>query len=78
MHGAIPPLPQCVFMVWCIVKHWDNLLYFYNLVFVIVIVSSLILYKTKTCSYVYGLSPYKISMFRLLSPPSRKLNIQFA
>jgi hypothetical protein len=24
MHGAIPPLPQYVFMVWCLVKHRDN------------------------------------------------------
>jgi hypothetical protein len=24
MRGAIPPLPQHVFMVWCLVKHRDN------------------------------------------------------
>jgi hypothetical protein len=24
MHGAIPPLPQYVFMWWCIVKHKDT------------------------------------------------------
>jgi hypothetical protein len=24
MRGAIPPLPQCVFMAWCLVKHRDN------------------------------------------------------
>jgi hypothetical protein len=24
MCGAIPPLPQYVFMVWCLVKHRDN------------------------------------------------------
>jgi hypothetical protein len=24
MRGAIPPLPQYVFMVWCLVKHRDN------------------------------------------------------
>jgi hypothetical protein len=24
MHGAIPPLPQYVFMAWCLVKHRDN------------------------------------------------------
>jgi hypothetical protein len=32
MRGAIPPLPQYVFMAWCLVKHRDNftfLLYFY-------------------------------------------------
>jgi hypothetical protein len=24
MSGAIPPLPQYVFMAWCLVKHRDN------------------------------------------------------
>jgi len=24
MRGTIPPLPQYVFMVWCLVKHRDN------------------------------------------------------
>jgi len=24
MHGAIPPLPQYVFVAWCLVKHSDN------------------------------------------------------
>jgi len=24
MHGAISPLPQYAFMVWCLVKHRDN------------------------------------------------------
>jgi hypothetical protein len=24
MHGAIPPLPQYVFMAWCLGKHRDN------------------------------------------------------
>jgi hypothetical protein len=24
MHGAIPPLPQYVFMSWCLVKQWDS------------------------------------------------------
>jgi hypothetical protein len=24
MRGAIPPLPQYVFMAWCLVKHRDN------------------------------------------------------
>jgi hypothetical protein len=24
MHGAVPPLPQYVFMAWCLVKHRDN------------------------------------------------------
>jgi hypothetical protein len=24
MNGAIPPLPQHVFMAWCLVKHRDN------------------------------------------------------
>jgi hypothetical protein len=24
MHGAIPPLPQYIFMAWCLVKHRDN------------------------------------------------------
>jgi hypothetical protein len=24
MRGAIPPLPQFVFMAWCLVKHRDN------------------------------------------------------
>jgi hypothetical protein len=27
MHGAIPPLPQYVFMAWCLVKQRDNLLH---------------------------------------------------
>jgi hypothetical protein len=24
MREAVPPLPQCVFMAWCLVKHRDN------------------------------------------------------
>jgi hypothetical protein len=24
MRGAVLPLPQCVFMAWCLVKHRDN------------------------------------------------------
>jgi hypothetical protein len=24
MRGAIPPLPQYVFMAWCLLKHRDN------------------------------------------------------
>jgi len=24
MRGSIPPFPQYVFMVWCLVKHRDN------------------------------------------------------
>jgi len=24
MHGAVTPLPQYVFMAWCLVKHRDN------------------------------------------------------
>jgi hypothetical protein len=24
MRGAMPPLPQYVFMAWCLVKHRDN------------------------------------------------------
>jgi len=24
MSGAIPPLPQCVFVAWCLVKHRDK------------------------------------------------------
>jgi hypothetical protein len=24
MSGAMPPLPQYVFMAWCLVKHMDN------------------------------------------------------
>jgi hypothetical protein len=27
MRGAIPPLPQYVFMAWCLVKHRDNIFY---------------------------------------------------
>jgi hypothetical protein len=31
MRGAIPPLPQYVFMAWCLVKHTDNLyIYMYT------------------------------------------------
>jgi hypothetical protein len=26
-HGVVPPLPQYVFMVWCVVKHRDVYLY---------------------------------------------------
>jgi hypothetical protein len=27
MRGAIPPLPQYVFMVWCLVKQRDNFIF---------------------------------------------------
>jgi len=28
MSGAVPPLPQYVFMVWCLVKHRDNFTFY--------------------------------------------------
>jgi len=28
MRGAIPPLPQNVFMAWCLVKHRDNFTFY--------------------------------------------------
>jgi hypothetical protein len=28
MRGAIPPLPQYVFMAWCLVKHRDNFTFY--------------------------------------------------
>jgi hypothetical protein len=34
MCGAIPPLPQYVFMAWCLVKHRDN----FNFTFIICVV----------------------------------------
>jgi len=30
MRGAIPPLPQYVFMAWCLVKHMDSFTFTYN------------------------------------------------
>jgi len=27
MRGAIPPLPQYVFVEWCLVKHRDNFIF---------------------------------------------------
>jgi hypothetical protein len=27
MRGAMTPLPQCVFMAWCLVKHRDNFIF---------------------------------------------------
>jgi hypothetical protein len=32
MRGAIPPLPQYVFVVWCLVKHRDNFTFTFTLV----------------------------------------------
>jgi hypothetical protein len=34
MSGAIPPLPQYVFMAWCLVKNRDNFTFFTILVHV--------------------------------------------
>jgi hypothetical protein len=31
MRGAIPPLPQYVFMAWCLVKHRDNFTFTFTL-----------------------------------------------
>jgi hypothetical protein len=33
MRGAIPPLPQYVFMAWCLVKHRDNFTFTFTLPF---------------------------------------------
>jgi hypothetical protein len=30
MRGSIPPLPQYVFMEWCLVKHRDNFTFTFN------------------------------------------------
>jgi hypothetical protein len=32
MRGAIPPLPQYVFMAWCLVKHRDNFTFHLNVI----------------------------------------------
>jgi hypothetical protein len=31
MRGAIPPLPQYVFVAWCLVKHRDNFTFTFNI-----------------------------------------------
>jgi hypothetical protein len=31
MHGAIPPLPQYVFMAWCLAKYRDNFTFYFYL-----------------------------------------------
>jgi hypothetical protein len=33
MHGAIPPLPQYVFMAWCLLKHRDNFTFIFTFTF---------------------------------------------
>jgi hypothetical protein len=33
MSGAIPPLPEYVFMAWCLVKHRDNFTFTFTLTF---------------------------------------------
>jgi hypothetical protein len=30
MRGAIPPLPQYVFMAWCLVQHRDNFTFYFR------------------------------------------------
>jgi hypothetical protein len=32
MRGTLPPLPQYVFMAWCVVKHRDNFTFTFKLV----------------------------------------------
>jgi hypothetical protein len=47
MRGAIPPLPQYVFMAWCLVKHRGN--------FTIIIIIIIIIYKVIcTCRLIYS------------------------
>jgi hypothetical protein len=36
MSGTIPPLPQYVFMTWCLVKHRDNLTFTFCFSFYII------------------------------------------
>jgi hypothetical protein len=31
MRGAIPPLPQYIFIAWCLVKHGDSFTFTFNL-----------------------------------------------
>jgi hypothetical protein len=31
MRGATPPLPQYIFMAWCLVKHRDNFTFYFYL-----------------------------------------------
>jgi hypothetical protein len=38
MRGAIPPLPQYVFMAWCLVKHRYNSTFFTFIIIIIIII----------------------------------------
>jgi hypothetical protein len=48
MRGAIPPLPQYVFMAWCLVKHRDN----FNLMELTTGSNALLLLPNKVRSYI--------------------------
>jgi hypothetical protein len=38
MREAIPPLPQYVFMAWCLVKHRDNSTFTFYIIIIIIII----------------------------------------
>jgi hypothetical protein len=40
MRGAIPLLPQYVFMAWCLVKHRDNFTLLCNNIIIIIIITT--------------------------------------
>jgi hypothetical protein len=56
MHGAIPPLPQYVFMAWCLVKHRDN--------FTFILTFRLIPRLLKLSFFVFSVGWRKLAKFR--------------
>jgi hypothetical protein len=40
MRGAVLPLPQCVFMAWCLVGHRDNFTFTFTFTFITVVVAA--------------------------------------
>jgi hypothetical protein len=45
MRGSIPPLPQYVFMAWCLVKHRDNFTFIYSLCLALISLTRAVLFK---------------------------------
>jgi hypothetical protein len=69
MRGGIPPLPQYVFMAWCLVKHRDNFTFlaFYIIIIIIIIIAvRLSIITISNSNYVYcpSLGPGNLSTGR--------------
>jgi hypothetical protein len=70
MHGAIHPLPQYVFISWCLVQNRENLHLPFIIIIIIIITGNIFYFHTYTYNYfkfvIYNLKFRTLAIFEIL------------